>query len=120
MVTTVFNKPQTMELNMPPNDNPVEVPMSKLLTLRVMPNMNIYWNMGTEPLNKIEMKDLRKFLIEKRRGINDLITLVKIDRDAKYNDMVDVVDELNLAEITKFSFDPMKESDKKLIAKLGG
>ena len=35
MLTTVFNKPQTMELNLPPDDNvKVEVPASALLTVR--------------------------------------------------------------------------------------
>jgi biopolymer transport protein ExbD len=45
---------------------------------------------------------------------------VQIDRDAKYNDMVDIMDELNLANITKFSIAPMKDVDKKLIAKVAG
>ena len=37
-----FNKPQTMELNLPPDDNvKVEVPASALLTGPVEPNMAI-------------------------------------------------------------------------------
>jgi biopolymer transport protein ExbD len=123
MLTTVFNKPQTMELNLPPEkDVKVEVPASKLLTVRVEPNMAIYWSMGNEPtvLKKIPFKELRPLLVERLRSIPDLITLVQINRDAKYNDMVDVMDELNLANITKFSFAPMSDADKKLIAKVAG
>ena len=123
MLTTVFNKPQTMELNLPPDEKVmVEVAASTLLTVRIEPNMAIYWSMGNEPtaIKKITFKELRPLLVERLRSIPKLITLVQIDRDAKYNDMVDIMDELNLANITKFSFAPMKDADKKLIAKVAG
>ena len=123
MLTTVFNKPQTMELNLPPDDKvQVEVAASTLLTVRIEPNMAIYWSMGNEPtaLKKIAFKELRPLLIERLRSNPKLITLVQIDRDAKYNDMIDIMDELNLANITKFSIAPMKDADKKLIAKVAG
>jgi biopolymer transport protein ExbD len=123
MLTTVFNKPQTMELNLPPEkESVVEVAASTLLTVRVIPNMEIYWSMGNEPtaLRKIGFKELRPLLIEKLNNIPRLITLVQIDREAKYNDMVDIIDELNLANITRFSIAPLKDTDKKLIAKVAG
>lgn len=122
MMTTVFSKPQTMELNLPPDDKGVEVPASTLLTVRIAPNMAIYWSMGNEPtvIKKIAFKELRPLLVERLSSIPKLITLVQIDRDAKYNDMVDIMDELNLANITKFSFAPLKEADKNLIAKVAG
>jgi biopolymer transport protein ExbD len=123
MLTTVFNKPQTMELNLPPDETvKVEVAASTLLIVRVAPNMEIYWNMGNEPtaLKKVAFRELRPLLIEKLRGIPKLITLVQIDREAKYNDMVDIIDELNLANITKFSIAPLKDIDKKLIARVAG
>jgi biopolymer transport protein ExbD len=123
MMTTVFSKPQTMELNLPPDEKAqVEVPASTLLTVRVEPNLAIYWSMGNEPtvLRKITFKELRPLLIERLSSNPKLITLVQIDRDAKYNDMVDIMDELNLANITKFSIAPLKDADKKLIAKVAG
>jgi hypothetical protein len=54
------------------------------------------------------------------QSIPKLITLVQIDRDARYNDMVDIIDELNLAKITRFSMAPLTDADKKLIAKVTG
>jgi len=120
MLTTVFSKPQTMELNLPEKGT-VEVPESILLILRVGPNRDIYWNMGNDPLalKRIEFKDLRALLEERIASIPKLITLVQIDRNAKYNDMVDVLDELNVAKITRFSIAPLTENDKKLMAKAG-
>jgi biopolymer transport protein ExbD len=122
MLTTVFSKPQTMEINLPPGDVKVEVPSSVLLMLRIEPDMKIYWNMGNEPtaLKVIEFKELRPLLIERLQSIPKLITLVQIDRNARYNDMVDIIDELNLANITRFSIAPLTDADKKLIAKVAG
>lgn len=121
MVTTVFSMPQTMELNLPPNDEQtIEVAESSLLTLRIAPNFTIFWNKGSDPkLQKLAFKDLRKFLIDELRANPKLITLVKIDREATYNNMVDLMDELNLAQITRFSLAPMKDDDKKLMSKAG-
>ncbi|OGU73488.1 MAG: hypothetical protein A3H45_03245, partial [Ignavibacteria bacterium RIFCSPLOWO2_02_FULL_55_14] len=97
MLTTVFNTPQTMELNLPPDDKTqVEVAESSLLTVRVMGSGVIWWNIGSEPLNKVEFKDLRALLLERNRSNPKLITLIKVDRDGKYTQMVDVMDELNL------------------------
>ncbi len=119
MLTTVFSKPQTMELNMPPPTK-VEVGQSSLLTLRVSPDFTIYWNKGNDPkLQKVSFADLRKFLIDQDHSTYKMVTLIKIDREAKYNDMVDLIDEINLANISRFSITPMDETDKKLMAKAG-
>ena len=84
MLTTVFNTPQTMELNLPPDDKTqVEVAESSLLTVRVMGSGVIWWNIGVEPLNKVEFKDLRALLLERNRSNPKLITLIKVDRDGK-------------------------------------
>jgi len=121
MLTTVFNTPQTMELNLPPDDKTqVEVAESSLLTVRVMGSGVIWWNIGVEPLNKVEFKDLRALLLERNRSNPKLITLIKVDRDGKYTQMVDVMDELNLANVTRFSLAPLTEKDKALVTKAQG
>jgi biopolymer transport protein ExbD len=48
MVTTIFSLPQAMEINLPPEDQPVPIAESNLLTLRVDSGGKIYWNMGVE------------------------------------------------------------------------
>ncbi|WP_434968558.1 ExbD/TolR family protein [Rosettibacter firmus] len=117
MLTTVFRKPQTLELNLPPKDVDVKIAESNLMTLRVDENMNIYWNMGIEVPRKIKFEDLRKFLIEKAKENPKLVVLIKIDRKSKYHAMIDIIDELNLANLTRFSLAPMTEIDKKEMAR---
>jgi biopolymer transport protein ExbD len=118
MLTTTMNKPQTMEINIPPSNANVEVAQSNLMTLRITENGTIYWNIGVEDPQKIDPKVLQGFLVQKNQENPKLITLIKIDRKGKYTMMVDIMDELNLADVTRFSLAPMQEVDKKILAKV--
>ena len=119
MYTTSMSRPQTMEINLPPNkEQKVEVAESNLLTLRVNDKGEIFWSTGIESPKRIEYKALRAFLKERIAANPKLITLLKIDRAGKYEMMVNLIDELNLANITRFSLAPMMDADKALIAKV--
>jgi len=125
-----MNKPQTMEINLPPKDqtgkvNNVEVAESNLLTVRVRDDFKIFWNVGTDkPVvvdgteRKAKLINLGKLMKERNRANPKLITLIKIDDKAKYIDMVDIMDELNVNDITRFSLAPMEEKDKQAIVAL--
>ncbi|HTY10106.1 MAG TPA: biopolymer transporter ExbD [Bacteroidota bacterium] len=118
MLTTTMNKPQAMEINLPPGDSKVDVPASNLLTLRVSENGTIYWNLGTEKPEKVTPAELRKVLKEKNSANPKLITLIKVDRKGKYIMMVNIMDELNVSDITRFSLAPFDDKDKQLIEKI--
>jgi biopolymer transport protein ExbD len=113
MLTTVFSAPQTMEITLPPKDVNVEVAETNLLTLRIVEDGSIYWNIGIEKPQKVEFKDLRTLLLDKNGANPKLITLVKVDRKAKYHNMVDILDEIQLANVQRFSLAPMLEADLK-------
>ncbi len=117
MLTTVFRAPQTMELNLPPSDVKVEIAESNLMTLRIVEDGTIFWNIGTEIPQPIATKDLSKLLLDKNRENPKLVTLVKVDRKGKYVQMVDILDELQVANVNRFSLAPMTEADKKEVAK---
>jgi len=118
MLTTVFNTPQTMEINIPPDEKTkVEVAETSLLTLRVLSDGSIYWNMGIENPQLVAFKGLRMLLMEKSKSNPKLITLVKVEREGTFEMMVNVMDEINLANITRFSLAPFGEIDKKVIQK---
>ncbi len=118
MLTTTMNKPQAMEINLPPGDAKVDVPSSNLLTLRVAEDGSIYWNIGTDKPEKVSSIDLKKILKEKNSANPKLITLIKVDRKGKYIMMVNIMDELNVADITRFSLAPFDDKDKQLIEKI--
>jgi biopolymer transport protein ExbD len=118
MLTTTMSKPTTMEINLPPSDTKVEVAESNLLTLRVNEKTELWWNIGIDPPQKVEFVKLRPLLIEKSQANPKLITLLKVDRKAKYKEMVDIIDEFNLASISKFSISKMDDEDKKILEKV--
>ena len=122
MLTTAFMKPQAMEINLPPDSKiSVEVAESSLLTLRVSTDFTIFWNVGSDPkLQKIKFADLRSFLVDRNKSNPKLITLLKVDREATFKSMVDIMDTIvNTAKVERFSITPMTDADKKLMAKAG-
>ncbi|MCX8010552.1 MAG: biopolymer transporter ExbD, partial [Ignavibacteria bacterium] len=113
MLTTSMTKPSTMEINLPPDVSAkVEVAESNLMTLRVREDGKIFWNMGIESAKEVKPEDLRKLLNETFSANPKLIVLVKIDRKNKFNMLVDIIDELNLAKIQRFSIAPLLDQDK--------
>ena len=115
MLTTTMSKPTTMEINLPPNETKVEVAESNLLTLRVSEKSEYYWNMGVDKPERTTFEDLRKLFGEKLQENPKLIALLKVDRKAKYVQMVKVLDEFALINLTKFSIAPMTEDDTKML-----
>ena len=124
MLTTTMNRPQTMEINLPPDSKTkVEIAASNLLTILVKENGDIYYYVGLggttdPPPQKVAFDDLRKTLGQKNQENPKLVTLIKIDRKGKYHMMVDLMDELNLANITRFSLAPMTDDDLKKLARV--
>ena len=130
MVTTVFSMPQAMEVNLPPSSNPVPVAESRLLTLRIDGEGNLYWNMARETPQPIPFDSLRNLLLRKNKEQPKLVTLVKIQKEAKYFRMVDVIDEIQIVERLiketnpnfsyRFSLSPFSEYDKRVMSGLKG
>jgi len=119
MYTTSMSRPQTMEINLPPDKNvKVEIPETTLMTLRVSDKGTIYWNFGLDAPKLIEFKDLRAFLIDRQNAIPKLTVVLKIDRLGKYKTMVDLIDELNVSHIQRFSIAPLTDQDKSIMAKV--
>jgi biopolymer transport protein ExbD len=118
MYTTSMSRPQTMEINLPPEKVNVEIAESNLLTLRINAKGDVFWNYGIEAPKPIAFSGLRAFLREQASQHPKLVTLVKVDREGKYNMMVNIMDELNLAQIQRFSLAPLLDQDKQLLAKV--
>lgn len=118
MVSTVFAMPQAMEINLPPADqvDPVEIRESNLLTVRVDPDGRYWWHLkAATPTNlpillptnpdkpdtvayEFWPDTLRKVLVNENRANPRLNTLILISPDAHYEDMVNILDEIDLIE----------------------
>ncbi|MFN3560527.1 MAG: ExbD/TolR family protein [Chloroherpetonaceae bacterium] len=141
MLTTTFSKPKTMEINLPAEKNEetkVEIAESNVLTVRVMEGDKAYWNIGFKPPEAIELYDtddnakpsisdkFRKMLRENRDRIRQevgedvMVLVLKLDKKARYRNLVDIIDELNIANppIKRFSIADFTEADGEEIAQM--
>jgi biopolymer transport protein ExbD len=112
MVTTVFRAPQTMELNIPPDkEDTVEIAESNVLIIRMLDDGRVFWNIGRDmDPEQFEFDEIQTFIKDKEAenaedhdGDSKLVTLIKIHRTSPYAQLVDVMDELQLGAIDRFS-----------------
>jgi biopolymer transport protein ExbD len=115
MVTTVFRRPLAMEVNMPEPGARVEVPESNVMTIYVDQDERMWFRIGKSGLEPVTWQDLAPTLRGNALENPDLIVLVKIHRDARYEPMVDMMDTLEDAEMERFSLIPMKPSDDEVL-----
>ena len=119
MVTTVFRTPKALEINLPPKDVSQPVPESKTMTLRVLADGRLYWRRGAKenPWNRSSMAQV-KDVLKPFAGQNELIMVVKVDRDAEFANMVSMLDELHATHLTRFSITPLDDKEKQEVEKL--
>ncbi|GAB3918045.1 ExbD/TolR family protein [Mucilaginibacter boryungensis] len=116
MLTTTLNKPKAMDLVMPDKDEKVKdqkpVPESRTMTILLGKDNKIEWYLGLpgKPLappttDNFGKEGIRKALMENQKKISEasggkpMIVLVKPSDHSVYKNMVDIMDELNIAKI---------------------
>lgn len=123
ILTTTFNKKRIMELTMP---EPVEDP-SKLQLLKAKNAFNvvlaednkIYWWIGfaeSAQVTNYSDKGIRKILLEERKANPDLMVLIKPMEKSRYANVVDILDEVEITDITRYAIVELTEEDKDRIA----
>ncbi len=123
VMTTTLNKPQAMQINMPDkpkeNDEQPEVNEKNVLTLVLGENDKVYWYMGiTDPEVKVSdfsATGIRKVLLEKRTENPKVIVLIKSLDEARYKNMVDIMDEMNISSMQRFALVDITDVDKDLV-----
>ena len=115
MVTTVFRRPLAMEVNMPEPNAKVEVPESNVLTVYVDKDETLFAKMGKGGIEPITWADLAPTFTANAQANPELIILVRIHREARYEPMVDMMDLLEDAHMERFSLIPMKDADVKAL-----
>lgn len=118
MVTTVFRTPQALEINLPPKEDvKVDIGVSKVLEVRILPDNRAYWRNAEEPWARSEIKDLTRVFAPWKAN-KEKVVIIRIDREAKFSSMVDVIDELDLASLTRFSLQTLGPAEKEEVASL--
>ena len=128
MLTTTFAKPYVMDLQMPvKGDDRTPVTMSKALTIILGKGHRVHYFLGLNaPSDKtipaavlkttsFAAMGIREVLRQRRRAQPGLVVLIKPSADSKYQDMVDVLDEMNITHQQKYALVKITQDDLNLL-----
>ena len=62
--------------------------------------------------------DAAKAILKPLANNDKIVVLIKIDRDAKFNNMVSIIDQLDIAHLDRFSILELDAKDKAEVEKL--
>lgn len=104
MFTTTMASPQVMEMSVPPEmKTQIDVPESLLLQIYVRDDGKLFYAKASDDPAPLDMKKLRDLAIRENLRPdtkNKLITALKCSENASYGLVVNILDELNVAETT--------------------
>lgn len=120
MCTTVFRKPQALEINLPPDPKAkVEIAESNVMTVRAIAptdttrgDIRVFWNIAKQPYKEQNWNDMESVFAAEGKKNPKLVVLVKIERKVKYMYMVNLIDQLQFAELNRFSLAPLEPKEK--------
>ncbi len=109
--STTMNQPTALNLSMPKDtknlDEETKVKESGSLTIMLGKGNVIYYYFGQDP-SKMETttyKLVRDIILEKKKKTpaEDLFIIIKPDKDATYKNAVDILDEMNINDISRYA-----------------
>ena len=116
MLTAVFSQPLAMEINLPPPDSgDIEMAESNVLQIRVDKDSKIFWGFGTDVPTATTMQEVSTVLRQNANRNEQTVTVLKVDRDSKYLTAIDLLDEFEVASVTRFALSPLTDADKALL-----
>jgi biopolymer transport protein ExbD len=120
ILTTVFYKPYVMQIRMPPNDTNVQQPINhkRVVTLILGGNDQIYWYKGLE--TTVEQTDfssagIRRVLLQLNSSIKDMVVLIKPSAKSRYQNLIDVLDEMTISSISRYYLVDITTDDINLV-----
>jgi biopolymer transport protein ExbD len=119
ILTTTFKEVRIMPLTMPePVEDPASLPRisdDKVLNLVLAEGNRIYWWAGLDPsaaVTNYSKNGVRKILLERRQVVPDLMVLIKPMDNAKYENMVDLLDEMDITGISRYAIVDFTDDDQ--------
>ena len=123
ILTTTFNKPKTMEVNMPDKvkdeKEQTKINEKDILNLVLSENDKIYWYIGlTPPVNETDYSKngVRKVLLEQTRANEKMMVLIKPKDESRYENMVNILDEMDITGVKRFAIVKFTDDDKTIIS----
>jgi biopolymer transport protein ExbD len=118
ILTSTFMGKQVIEMQMPDNEGqPPHANASNVLNLVLDNDDKVYWWIGLDPpVNSTDYssRGVRKVLLEKAAN-RSLTVLIKPKDDSRYENIVDILDEIQIANIERYSIVNYSDDDKLLM-----
>ena len=122
ILTTTFNKPKTMEVNMPDkvDDETQQTKINEkdILNLVLAEDDKIFWWIGLEPpvnTTNYSQAGVRKVLLEQTRANPKMMVLIKPKDESRYENMVNILDEMDITDIKRYAIVEYSDDDKAII-----
>jgi biopolymer transport protein ExbD len=99
LVTTIFSQEKGISMLIPPeNAPPVKIQNSNILTVRAHPNGSITINN-----QQMTLQQMRSHAKERLIANDKLVIVLETHKDADYGLMIDILDELRLADARRIT-----------------
>ena len=124
MLTTSFFKPYSLDVTLPEKatDTNAAPPIQddKALTLVLGEHNKIYTYMG-QPSAAMKVTDysahgVRKLLLQKNASVKGLFVFIKPSSKSRYQNVIDILDEIDLANVQHFAIVKITAEDAKLMS----
>jgi biopolymer transport protein ExbD len=129
MLTTTMVKPKVIELVMPVQDTQEEktvtqaIKESRALTLIPLPEDKLAFYRGQSEaraeLTAYGKNGIREILTNFVKEVDDGIVLVKPHPESAYEHLIDLLDELNISGLERYTIDKMNENDERILRESG-
>ncbi len=121
ILTTTFNDPHVIPLPMPEKDGPQSPANEKnIVNIVLAGNNEVFWWKGIDgnvAKTNYSHNGLRQLLLDRQRENPNVIVLIKPKDDSRYENLVDLLDEIAITRITRYVIADFTEDDKKQIAR---
>jgi biopolymer transport protein ExbD len=108
--TTTMSKPTAMNMNEPKDDpdNQLKVKNSGAMTILLGKGDQIYYYYGelvaetiSDQFKSSSYKEMRSLITEKKKAtpIGDLMYIIKADKEAKFKNAIDILDEMTICAV---------------------
>jgi biopolymer transport protein ExbD len=122
IMTTTLMKQSAMEIKQPIPDlsgRQKDVKAESVLNLVLGKNDHVYWYMGM-PGSQTAITDysssgVRKLLTQKKAEIKNLYVFIKASDQSRYQNMIDVLDEVIITNIIDYTLHDLEPEDQALI-----
>lgn len=139
MLATTFNKPKTMEINMPEktdkktDEAPLKV--SKSYTVLLGERDKVYTYVGTDDAKAGELKvdstdfsreGIRASILNRQKEVaaqwgskDELVVLIKAMPKSRYKNLVDILDEMAITQTKRYAIVDLDKTDRAIMALSG-